>query len=460
MILAPKVEDTLSIPPWFWVALLMIVAVVATLTPPFQVPDEYNHVARAEMLSRGQLLLNSKDGQPSGGMVDQALVDYMTRFHGVQFKKEVKLGTIQLAAASLISWSGIEARYAAPNVTYYFPAIYVPQAAGLWLGRQLDASVATSYMLARVFALMAGTAILALAFRFWKPSALTLVIVALPMSVFLLASAAIDGLANALAVLLLSLFWRLRNDDSSARKLHWRLFFVTLLLVASSKPHALPLLVLPILLYRDKRDRWILGIGATVAVFVVGWTIFTVKTTVYGGEGHLADDHLGKLLQYLRHPQTFLSTLYNTVADADRTRFYKDSFIGVLGWLDTWLTRPAYHRFGAALLVGLALALLSSRGEWRIRLALVGLALGSSLIIFLALLVQWNPAGATVIQGVQGRYFVLPALMVGYAFAPWAQGAEGLWMQRTVMLVALLTLLMTATSTTTAMVVRYYAHAL
>lgn len=460
MILAPKVEDKSSIPPWFWVALLMIVAVVATLTPPFQVPDEYNHVARAEMLGRGQLFLNSNDGQPSGGMVDTALFEYMDRFRGVGAKQEVKLSTTQLAAAGLIRWSGIEARYAAPNLAYYFPAIYAPQAAGLWLGRQLNASVATSYGVARAIALSACVAILAQAFSLWKPPALTLVIVALPMSVFLLASAAIDGLANALTVLLLSLFWRLRSDGRSARRLHWWFFFASLMLVASSRPHALPLLALPLLLYRNRADRWVLGIGVAVAVCVVGWTVVTVKTTVYGSEGILAVDHLSKLLHYLRYPQTFFSVLQDTVSDTDRIRFYKNSFIGVLGWLDTWLTRPAYHRFGALLLIALVVTLMSSRGEWRIRLSILGLALGSSLLIFLALLVQWNPVGATVIEGVQGRYFILPALILGYAFAPLGQRPTSPWMHRTVMVLALVTLLMTATSTTSAMVVRYYTHVL
>lgn len=436
----------------------MVAAVVAMLTPPFQVPDEYNHVARADMLSRGQLLLNSNGGQPSGGMVDLALLDYMERFRGVGTKQEVKLNATQLAAAGFVRWTGVETRYATPNLTYYFPAIYLPQAAGLWLGRQANASVATSYMLARTIALMASVAILALSFRLWKPSALTLVIVALPMSVFLIASAAIDGLANASTVLLLSLFWRLRSDQSSARRLHWWLFFASLTLLASSRPHALPLLALPFLLYRDRADRWILGVGAAVTLFVMSWTVVTVKTTVYGGDGVLAADHLGKLLLYLQHPQTFFSVLYDTVSNADRTRFYKDSFIGVLGWLDTWLSRPAYHRFGTALLLGLMLALLASRGEWRIRMAVLGLAIASTLLIFLALLVQWNPPGATVIEGVQGRYFILPALILAYAIAPWEQRPLSTWMHRIVMFLALVTLLMTATSTTVAMVARYYAH--
>ena len=37
--------------------------------------------------------------------------------------------------------------------------------------------------------------------------------------------------------------------------------------------------------------------------------------------------------------------------------------------------------------------------------------------MFLALLITWTPQPAHVIEGVQGRYFLIPAIMVAYAVA-------------------------------------------
>ena len=77
--------------------------------------------------------------------------------------------------------------------------------------------------------------------------------------------------------------------------------------------------------------------------------------------------------------------------------------------------------FYPALWVGLGLCALASvsittlRQDWHIRLLLASAALASVGLIFLALLVTWTPHPATLVQGVQGRYFVVPMLLLGYA---------------------------------------------
>ena len=48
------------------------------------------------------------------------------------------------------------------------------------------------------------------------------------------------------------------------------------------------------------------------------------------------------------------------------------------------------------------------------RLSLLAIAALSFLLIFFALLVTWTPHPAHVITGVQGRYFLVPALLLGY----------------------------------------------
>ncbi|WP_169070692.1 hypothetical protein [Candidatus Accumulibacter contiguus] len=53
--------------------------------------------------------------------------------------------------------------------------------------------------------------------------------------------------------------------------------------------------------------------------------------------------------------------------------------------------------------------------EWLVSLLLVICAFCSILLIFLALLVTWNAHPASVINGVQGRYFIVPALLIAYS---------------------------------------------
>ena len=44
-------------------------------------------------------------------------------------------------------------------------------------------------------------------------------------------------------------------------------------------------------------------------------------------------------------------------------------------------------------------------------------ALGAGVLVFFALLIGWTPHPAPIIQGVQGRYFIVPALLLGYVLA-------------------------------------------
>jgi hypothetical protein len=54
--------------------------------------------------------------------------------------------------------------------------------------------------------------------------------------------------------------------------------------------------------------------------------------------------------------------------------------------------------------------------EPKTQITFVVCALGSIAIIFLSLLVQWTPHPATIILGVQGRYFFVPTLLLSIAF--------------------------------------------
>src|SRR5690606_19536224 len=55
------------------------------------------------------------------------------------------------------------------------------------------------------------------------------------------------------------------------------------------------------------------------------------------------------------------------------------------------------------------------RGDWKARTVLLFSALCSILMVFFSMLVTWNPHPALLIQGVQGRYFLVPFIVVSYA---------------------------------------------
>lgn len=402
--------------PYFLVATFLLSVVFSALTPSFQTPDELDHVKRAYLLSTGQLFLHADEGKPSGGEVDTGLLAYMYHFTPLVGKRAHKVTAEELAQSESVSWSG-QTLYQAPSGTaYYFPAVYIPQATGLAAGRLLGMSVADSYRLARLLSLTAAIALLVLAFRMFTPPAGALALLVLPMTVFQFGGAVLDPVATGLTFLAVSAFMRLASDGALAGRRVFAALVVGTFLVCASRANMLPLLALPFAaawFTRDRRHAWI-ALG--VSVFVLAWTAITIKTTVYA-PGPRDADHAARLVHYLTHPGELTHMLWVTWSHPVRMAEYWESFLGVLGWLDIGFPAPFYVWAGTAFLATVATSF--ATGSWRsliaARLLLVLICVSAILLTFLALLVQWTEPGSYLIEGVQGRYFLIPAVCLAYA---------------------------------------------
>jgi len=420
-----------------WVLALMMAAGLSALIPPMASPDEITHIPRAYLISRGILMLQplpsagsiesreSKDatdlfsGGRVGGMVDQGLLDFVDIHLPLILHVDRRLSAEETNRRAQIRWSGVDGFRNMQGTGYYLPAIYGPQALGLALGRGLDLSVEHSYYLSRGLTLLACFAVLWLAFNWMPPNPWVVAILLLPMSVFQLLLPTLDGLTTSLSVLTMSLFL---NAADRGRKLSaaasWYLA-LCIFLLATSKTHLLSLLALPFYLAWQRGSRRDFYLGCCVSVGAVGWTLLALlSTSDLRIDRHLTTTEL--LLHYAANPYSFVTVVFATVVD--QFNFFQLSFIGFLGWLDTRL--PAH--FYPTLWTGLGLcALISASGstlreDWHARSLLVGIALASVALIFLAMLVTWTPHPAVVVQGVQGRYFVVPMILLGYAASGFA----------------------------------------
>src|SRR5688500_16538896 len=88
----------------FLLLLLIVVLILSRLVPPFQSPDEFNHLKRAYLLSRGQVFLETTEGQ-SGGAIDGGLLDYMNMFGRMPFSYEAKVTQKLLRDSKSIAWT-------------------------------------------------------------------------------------------------------------------------------------------------------------------------------------------------------------------------------------------------------------------------------------------------------------------------------------------------------------------
>jgi uncharacterized membrane protein len=388
----------------------------SALIPPLQSPDEADHLKRAALLAQGVILLQTPDAQTSsGGLIDSGLEQYLTSFDKLRFRSAIKVNAPMLDAARQIEWSGQQVFSTTPGTGYYFPAIYLPQALALWTGQRLHLSVDQSYHLARLLCILLIAAVVVYAFELFAPSVLVVALLALPMTVFQAATASIDGLTIALTLFVLSVTMR----TAQTRQLSAGLLGASVLcifVIVTCRIHLLPLLLLPLYFFVVTRQRRALLSALGLFVATGSWLLTAIRHTV-DRRAPATEGPAQMAAYYLHHPAQLWGALSGTLGDDYTVSFYQHSFIGILGWLDTEFTDATYTLLGTVLLLIALLSVALPRNRERLWLAagLVSSALISCLSVLFLLLITWTPTGSTIIRGVQGRYFLLPALIVAYA---------------------------------------------
>jgi uncharacterized membrane protein len=190
-------------------------------------------------------------------------------------------------------------------------------------------------------------------------------------------------------------------------------------MVVISKPYLLPVLV--ILFATQKRvklgEAWV-KVGATIAA-VLGWSMVSSRIHVQGVETQSTPS--ATLLYYVSRPFEFLDLLVRTLTDQATARFYVESAIGNLGWLDTPFSSNQYALMGILMLAILALTVSPTTFQvnWKNSRLFLTVATAMVVLIEVSLLAIWTPIPATLIVGVQGRYFHIPLLVASLAVLGW-----------------------------------------
>ena len=399
--------------------LLVVFLVLICLTPPLQSPDEFDHVKRAYALGDGTIFFKSQGGQSSGAMIDDGLLDYIALHNSLGGNASQKVTAGALSQAQGLRWKGTKTFSATPATAFYFPLIYAPQALALHSSKLLGLSINQSYYMTRLVASITVLLILATAFTLTAPSPVTLALLAMPMSIYQLSSTSLDGVATALTILLISIFLKIWRDPLGAsNRLFW-CALVTFALLASSRLQLLPFFLFFLVLFaRDRNKLHLVASFATLALVCL-WVIVAGKYTI----DHRVPSSISSsqvALSYLRDPSALAQVMWSTLTDEPTLRGYFTSFFGMLGWLTAAFPGKTYiYLLGAmSLICAASLSLKHIKFNLRIIslfLLLVGLTI---FLIMFAMLTTWTPYPSITIIGIQGRYFLIPALLLSYGFFP------------------------------------------
>jgi len=413
---------------WVFVLVILVGTFFSQLIPPFQSPDEFAHIQRAYLLSKGQTLLESPPGQASGGYIDAGLIAYFSGHQDLPQHPGKKFSRAEESSVLNIDWAGKRTFSEFPNTGYYFPLAYAPQAFGLWIGEALRLTVDDSYRLARFFVLTFSAVFIAAAFSITPVNAFVLGLLIIPMSIFQFSSASLDAFTTALTLFCVSLFMRGSSKKYDFPAWMSYLLAACLLILATSRIHLLPLLGLPLFLWTIRRSGRELCLFLVITGCSLLWTFIAIKTTVgnnTAASGHSVAQYIS---YYAQSPKLLTEVFFNTISE--QFGMYKISLIGVLGWLDTPFTQKNFYSiiFNCLIFAAIfSITIKDLRDEWRARLALVILSILSILLVFFAMLVGWNPLPTGIIAGVQGRYFIGPLIVFGYALSGSNGSLDGKW---------------------------------
>jgi hypothetical protein len=417
----------LRLPPLALIFLLLaapLLLLQAMLIPPGYAPDEPDHAARAESLLHGAILGLRGEGGGIGG--SKGVVAGVLADPAIAFADQA----IQPGGAKVMTRADLDRLLAIrSSVAPYFPAFYLPQAAGMALVRLAGGppllAIYAGRLAAAIGYVVLGTLALATAMR---GTALLFVTLSLPMTLWLAATLNQDGLMIATACLVAALLTRVDPGPAGAPRL-WAAAGLALILLA--KPPYAPLAAMLLLPLRGSGTRAVVGRAALAVLTVLpalAWSVLLVRHVsaavpmppyapgplypgLPGTMFHGTD--LAAQLRVLIEPPSNLLSLPIRSAWAQAPEKLRQ-MVGGLGNLDISLLGPLYQAWDLALA---AAVLATSFGSVTARpradgpgRGLAALAvLGCVVLIYLTLYLSWTPVGLDHVEGVQGRY-ALPVL--------------------------------------------------
>jgi uncharacterized membrane protein len=388
---------------------------LALVLPPGQVPDEYQHFGRAYALSEGQWF-------PTTAWLPKGIAQLLAYTSTLPLHVENKL-----RPEGLLAFGGLQLEeqeqfpVELPASSVYSPIPYLFSALGIYLARIVGLPPLWIFYTGRLTNLLVWIALVYIGlsrtpiFR-W----VFLLLLLAPMSLNQAASYSADCITNAVSFLWICLVLDMAMDG---KPITWRRVLVLLafsiLLPLTKPPYAALLLaaaVIPATRFGNQKRRAV----ALLAVLALATPLVFASTGInrvyyYSKIQFPGVDAAAQQTGIMTHPQTFISAALRTVIEDGH--FMYESYIGILGWLDTRLPDFIYWSY---LFVLILVALVDCQPNTRIdswqKILFVFTGLLAFLFVAAGQWITWTPLNANKISGIQGRYLIpiAPSILLGF----------------------------------------------
>lgn len=375
------------------------------LTPPGSVPDELSHAGKVARISIGDWVGTDNAGPfPPVAEWYGPFANFPQHSRKFTVDNVFQVATRQLQCARTSAINPDAAAGASPIPYIASSAMYMLTcAAGGNFGTFLFGS--------RLLNLLSYLAFVATGIRYAGFGRWALFCVALlPMSLYLAASISYDSSMLAGTFCFIGLVSGVYSERITCRTALIPIFMVALFLVFQ-KPQTGWVFVLSAIAFNRCREqhysllKWSFLTILVPLLMHLGWVIASIQKAVVRPDV-LAVNGLNSI--FLK-PWRFADVFFATYTSSGGS-FLAKGLVGILGWLDVYL--PALGYLAAAAALCSASIIGSHRLGWKSRIYVAVAALAAFIVSNVPFYAFWTQPASSVIQGLQGRYFLTMAAVL------------------------------------------------
>lgn len=386
---------------------------MAFIIPPFEVPDEDSHYYKSWEIAGGQIFCQPYEKRSN--LIPSTATDLPKYYKLKKKKKKLENFDFSKVRQEIISkrdYSLVEGERT--QFCSAAPLGHLPAAGIFAISRVLNLPFSVSFYLARIANLLISVTVIYLAIKITPIGKKIFLIIALfPIVIQETASLSYDAFHLSLSLLFVATILRFCSQPNLilSKKSYFKnltLSLVALNIKYGYFPLALLFIVLPSGKFKTKKQEWFaksLFVALNGFFFLLLYKVFQFPTKWPEGI-----DIAAQMKFVLLNPIEFFFTVINSLND--NFYFYWESMIGIPG--------PFREPFPILLyiLIFFGLLFFAARTKedfifatWQ-RLIFFISGIVTLFLLFFVLYLIWTPVGKDSVNGVQGRYLVLPFVVM------------------------------------------------
>lgn len=394
----------------FLLSSLIIGIIYVFVLPISRAPDEESHFFRVYEITEGQIISNTAEDGYTRGSYQASNIEIIRDF------KENNVTYSDILNSLPTQADNNDQTFIRTSAGGSSPINYLPQVIGMWLGKLFHLPFLVTAYLGKLFNCIACIAILYFSIKSIPILKEFIFFIALlPIAMQAMTSLSSDGFLIASAIGLISfVLYATYSVKGQLTKKHYTIIISLCIILSLSK---IVYALLCFLLFTIPKERFGNNKKKIISIFAIGGICFAIlvswllASASLGGEVDPTNRNI-----LINNPIYYLSILVRSIS----THFYlylNGTLGGYLEWFN--ITLSPLYLFPAAIIF--VLMCKKFRDTYSVSKSLhilsIIIFIAITLLMFTTMYAQWTKPNETLIDGVQGRYFLPILLLIPIAFS-------------------------------------------